>query len=476
MKRRIVSMLLCMSMAASVLAGCGGDSNGNDVESTEEWRDFEVEVKFNKKVKDSILTNIVVGKSTASDVKAYLREKACTYDTNKYGYPDWCTNTDYFLGHEAQFRNFCYIENTDIVYGYSVRVAFKDVDDYKSGITEIRDYFDTMSVGVSGYNDGSMDEPIKSYLIADEEDYYIFVSPWITTYEETDAAYYNTYLTFGYVYVDKDNGAGIGVEWKDEDGKDYVPKLERKIAAIESKWEELQEASVEPYTFLNVSSADIKGKTLTCESVDGYDYIFDIKFSRDLTEVTKLEFKEKIDKFSEDERWNYTMEHEVVSAYRDYIKDNFGGIEDYFDYSFIYANEDEIPDLLIQTGGASTDLLIYKDGTVINSNFGARYGNLMYKEYGNYVISTYSYDWFVDKGSYNLVDGNAVLVHWCEIDSKEDIYTIDDVVCSEEEYNSYFDDSDLKYGFENASSTIKGAFENIKRVPERTESVDSTEF
>lgn len=100
------------------------------------------------------------------------------------------------------------------------------------------------------------------------------------------------------------------------------------------------------------------------------------------------------DNFSKEERWNYTMENEVLPAYRNYVDMNIAGGIDGIEYSI-------------------------NDGTAEMIHF----------------------------GTYNGLEGAN--------------YAIDEVACSAEEYDEFFDDLGMKFGFENSADSINGAFENI---------------
>ena len=210
MRKKILCAIMSSIMVVGALAGCGSSSEDTS-----------------KKVEESIMTQIIPGESTADELEKYLQDKSVTWESDKNGEPRDCTNTDYFLGHEAQFSEFDY--KNGIVYSYRVEVAFKNVDDYKTGLNEIKEYFEKMGTGITGYNDdeGADKEPINCYLLKDETDYYTVVMPWVSTYDEVEGDYYNSILKFVYYRVDKNNEAGETFLWKDKDGNSYTTKFDK---------------------------------------------------------------------------------------------------------------------------------------------------------------------------------------------------------------------------------------------------------
>ena len=195
-------------MAVGTLVGCGSSSGGTS-----------------KKVKESIMTQIIPGESTADELENYLQDKGVVWENNNNGQPGDCTNSDYFLGHEAYFGQFDYYKDT--IYEYQIQVAFKDVDDYKTGLNEIKEYFEKMGTGITGYNDdeGADKEPIKCYLLEDETNYYTAVMPWTETIDDNN--YYNTTIVLYYYRVDKHHKAGETALWKDSDGNSYTTKFDK---------------------------------------------------------------------------------------------------------------------------------------------------------------------------------------------------------------------------------------------------------
>lgn len=210
MRKKILCAIMSAVMIVGALTGCGS-SSGDTSKETEE----------------SIMTQIIPGESTADELESYLQNKGIVWENNTKGQPQNCTNTDYFLGHEAQFSDFDYANGK--VYAYRVEVAFKNVDDYKTGLNETKEYFKKRGTGITGYNDddGGDKEPIKCYLLEDETDYYTAVLPWVSTYDEVEGDYYNSILKFVYYRVDKHNKAEETVLWKDEDGNSYTTKFDK---------------------------------------------------------------------------------------------------------------------------------------------------------------------------------------------------------------------------------------------------------
>lgn len=249
MRKKILCVAMTVIMAVGTLVGCGSSSGGTS-----------------KKVEESIMTQIIPGESTADELEKYLQDKGVTWENDKNGKPEDCTNTDYFLGHEAQFFDFDYYKDT--IYEYQIQVAFKDVNDYKTGLNEIKEYFEKMGTGITGYNDdeGADKEPIKCYLLEDETDYYTAVMPWTKTIDDNN--YYNTTIVLYYYRVDKNNEAGETVLWKDKDGNSYITKFDKangkSVNSIESK--ESINMPVWKQAYIDYING-LKGK------VDGYQFV-----------------------------------------------------------------------------------------------------------------------------------------------------------------------------------------------------------
>lgn len=216
MRKKILCAIISVVMLAGVMTGCGS-SKGDTIEKGDTV----------EKVEESIMTQIIPGESTADELENYLQGKGVVWENNTKGQPRNCTNSDYFLGHEAKFSEFKYANEK--VYAYRVEVVFKNVDDYKTGLNEIKGYFEKMGTGITGYNDdeGADKEPIKCYLLEDENDYYTAVLPWVGTYDKVQGDYYNSILKFVYYRVDKNNQAEETVLWKDKDGNSYSPKFDK---------------------------------------------------------------------------------------------------------------------------------------------------------------------------------------------------------------------------------------------------------
>ena len=217
MKKKILCVIMSAVMLTGLVIGCGSS-------------DKNYLAKSDKESTESIMAEIIPGKSTVEELENYLQENGVIWENNANGEPDKCSNTDYFLGHEAQFSEFTYKKG--IVYSYRVDVSFNDVNDYKKGLEEIKEYFEKMGTGITGYNDdeGGDKEPIKCYLLEDETDHYTAVMPWVSTYDEVEGKYYNSILQFVYYRVDKNNVAGEVVLWNDKDGNSYTTKFDKAKA------------------------------------------------------------------------------------------------------------------------------------------------------------------------------------------------------------------------------------------------------
>ena len=107
---------------------------------------------------------------------------------------------------------------------YAIKIAFKDAEDYKNGVSEIDDYFKSMSLGITAIvKDG--DYTYHYFLVEDNDDYLTCLRYYPKTYEDNeDDEHYNTIIKAGYFYFDKNTDGLYSIEWKDSKGNKYTPK------------------------------------------------------------------------------------------------------------------------------------------------------------------------------------------------------------------------------------------------------------
>lgn len=199
MKKKILCAIVSAVMVVGALAGCGSSNTSMKKD----------------KVESSIFTEITPGKSTREDLKKYYDNNGITYDA------DSCkmTNTDIFLGHEY------YVESTggENLSSYAIKIAFKDAEDYKNGVSEIDDYFKSMSLGVTAIvKDG--DYTYHYFLVEDNDDYMTCLKYYPKTYEANEDGYYNTLIKAEYRSFDHNTGDLDDIKWKDSKGNKYTPK------------------------------------------------------------------------------------------------------------------------------------------------------------------------------------------------------------------------------------------------------------
>lgn len=199
MRKKILCVAMTVVMAVGTLVGCGSSNT----------------VTKKDKVESSIFTEITPGKSTREDLKKYYDNNGITYDA------DSCrmTNTGIFLGHEY------YVDSTggDDLRSYDIKIAFKDADDYKNGVSEIDDYFKSMSLGITAIvKDG--DYTYHYFLVEDNDDYMTCLRYYPKTYEDNGDGYYNTIIKAGYYTFDQNTGDLDDIEWKDSKENKYTPK------------------------------------------------------------------------------------------------------------------------------------------------------------------------------------------------------------------------------------------------------------
>ena len=99
----------------------------------------------------------------------------------------------------------------------------KDADDYKNGVSEIDDYFKSMSLGITAIvKDG--DYTYHYFLVEDNDDYMTCLRYYPKTYEDNGDGYYNTIIKAGYYTFDQNTGDLDDIEWKDSKENKYTPK------------------------------------------------------------------------------------------------------------------------------------------------------------------------------------------------------------------------------------------------------------
>lgn len=209
MRKKILCVAMTVIMAVGTLVGCDSSSGGTS-----------------KKVEPTILTELTPGVSTKDDAISFLNSHNMTY---RIDYDNFLhgTNTDIILGYEYGLGE-AYIDGynevndlglgKDILDYYKLRVAFKDVEDYKKGVEEIEKYVTKLSTGVT-YTDTEGDVPCQYYLI-DDKDYPLVIAIVPNTYEEMEDGYYNTILCVNYWVAPY----ALNFDWKDAKGNSYTLK------------------------------------------------------------------------------------------------------------------------------------------------------------------------------------------------------------------------------------------------------------
>ena len=215
MRKKILCLAISMIMAVGALTGCGSSSGG-----------------ISKKVEPTILTEITPGKSTGKDCIKYFDTNGFTYDSDDKK-PQKTTNSGLFLGHEY-YVGIDYVGESDVVRDYVLEIVFKDVEDYQNGLSEIDDYFKSMSLGVTAIYK-SEEDTYHCFLVEDNDDYMTWLMYYPNTYIYKDGdntedidKYYHTTIEAGYYYSDNNIDVwGNRLKWKDSKGNKYTPKYVR---------------------------------------------------------------------------------------------------------------------------------------------------------------------------------------------------------------------------------------------------------
>lgn len=374
MRKKILCLAISMIMAVGALTGCGSSSGS-----------------ISKKVEPTILTEITPGKSTGKDCIKYFDTNGFTYDNDKK--PSETTNTGMFLGHEY-YVGINYVDESDVVSSYDLKIAFKDVEDYQNGLSEIDDYFKSMSLGITATSkDG--EDTYHCFLVEDNDDYMTCLVYYPHTYGD-DAKdidkYYRTTIVAGYLYFDdKTDDLGIKIKWKDSKGKKYTPKCVRN----------------------NTSSTDATEST---ESIK----------REDSTEISK--------ETNNMQAWK--------QAYIDYINNSPLNLSDY-KYILEDINSDNIPEIFLYGSSTSEREFYYinKNNEVKNIEFPNGYPRA---DNGYLYIGGGKMGDYYDNVSQCNANGDYISIfdgYWEEDLSGDTVsykYYIGDNEVSEEEYEGKF--------------------------------------
>ena len=391
MRKKILCLAISMIMAVGALTGCDSSSGSTS-----------------KKVESTILTEITPGKSTGKDCIKYFDTNGFTYDSDDKK-PQKTTNSGLFLGHEYVV-GIDYVGESDVVRAYHLKIAFKDVEDYKNGLSEIDDYFKSISLGITAMHkseDGNY--TYHCFLVEDNDDYITWLNYYPKTYEDADG-YYNTVIRVDYVYTD--NNIGVldnNIKWKDSKGNKYTPKYIRN----------------------SISSTEAMEST---ESIK----------REDSTEISK--------ETNNMQAWK--------QAYIDYMDNNVSNLSDY-KYILEDVNSDNIPELLLYSSSSSDRNFYYinKNNEVKSIAFSHGYASAdndyLYVYGGNtgvYYDKVCQYD---ENGDYMPIFDGRYEDYISDDTVSYKYYIGDNIEVSEEEYgrrlSSYqdmksFDEDDSNQG------------------------------
>lgn len=193
MKKKIVSMLLCMSMAASMLAGCGGAENMEDVENVENTESEMIFKTDNQNEEESMVyetenvqqiprikeevrylsTGEVLDWTSYDYDKDNNLEKKTVYDDrfnseNEYGITVWYENEEYqYDKHENPIRYNKYDEDGNI---YSYETYENEYDTWGNLIKQVSKYKDEFKreKGAEYDENGNL---LNEYLMVAGDDY-----------------------------------------------------------------------------------------------------------------------------------------------------------------------------------------------------------------------------------------------------------------------------------------------------------------
>lgn len=205
--KKILCMSLCLILALGLLTACGSSTN-----------------------QKSIMTEVPVGKSTVSDMEAYLKTNNVNYEIDTKYNSITTKNTMSFLDHEAQLGYLKFDPNNTIIQ-YRLEIRFKDYEDYNKNVKLMQDYFMGFTNGIH-FVDSESKENI--YLVEDNENYFSAIKFYTKSYEASvvPEGYYNTTvcIVYGSETVDwldynRFNSTSYDEEWLDSKGNKYDLKF-----------------------------------------------------------------------------------------------------------------------------------------------------------------------------------------------------------------------------------------------------------
>ena len=222
MKKRILCAIMSAVMVVGMMTGCGSSSEDTSSKSSGVTKKVEVE--------DSVLTKLTPGKSTKEDVEEFLDDNNFTYgeasdhinvkNTGLFLGYEYCPETIYFSTEENSERT--------LLHHMTLKVWFKNVEDYTKGADDIADYLSALSTGVTATKKAN-GYKFNMYLMDDEDDFMIVSQSNSKTYKDGMGDYYDTgYDTWIEMVYGIDRGSyffGRDIEWKDSDGNKYIPKV-----------------------------------------------------------------------------------------------------------------------------------------------------------------------------------------------------------------------------------------------------------
>lgn len=218
MKKKILCAIVSAVMVVGTLVGCGSTSDDTSSKSSGVTKKVEVE--------DSALTKLTPGKSTKEDVEEFLDDNNFTYgeasdhinvkNTGLFLGYEYCPETIYFSTEENSERT--------LFHHMTLKVRFKNVEDYTKGADDIADYLSALSTGITAKKKAN-GYKFNMYLMDDEDDFMIVSQSNSKTYENSTDDYYDTGIEIVYGIDRGSYFFGHDIEWKDSNGNKYIPKV-----------------------------------------------------------------------------------------------------------------------------------------------------------------------------------------------------------------------------------------------------------
>lgn len=163
-------------------------------------------------------------------------------------------------------------------------------------------------------------------------------------------------------------------------------------------------SETEPYNTIRdkgIDSLSFEDNVITLTCYDKSQYQFQIEFNETGDKISKIEYIDPMASMSEEEKLAYVVKTEILPAYENYANNYV----DNYSFSFIYLDDDEIPELVLRgdSEAAGNIICTYHNGSVVEMYTSRLYFDYLEKQ-GLLCNSDGNMGYYYDN-VYNLKDG-----------------------------------------------------------------------